>query len=81
MARLETVRIVAEGKQGSAIINKSDFDPKIHKLFEESNTKVKQEPPAPVLPVVTKPLTKQEPPVATQSDPSVPAWMQPQPPQ
>lgn len=35
MTKIETVKIVKDnGRTGYAIINKADFDPKVHELFE-----------------------------------------------
>ena len=33
--RLETVKVKKDNRKGYAIINKSDFDPKVHQVIEE----------------------------------------------
>jgi hypothetical protein len=45
MTELETVKIECETDGGWALINKSDYDEKIHTLFVEPEEKPPEKPP------------------------------------
>jgi len=47
---IETIKIVGDGGKGFKIINKSDYDEKIHKPFAEQSKKKKQPKPKPKVP-------------------------------
>ena len=42
---IETIQVVGDGGKGFKIINKSDYDEKIHKPFAEQSKKKKQPKP------------------------------------
>lgn len=45
MGVLPTVKIQAENSSGFVVINESDFDSKVHKLFKEPKPEKKNEEP------------------------------------
>jgi hypothetical protein len=55
MRRIKTVRIETDNEQGFYLLNESDFNPKIHKLFG-----VKVDPVEPVDPVLTVQQAKED---------------------
>ncbi len=39
MYKKETVKVVHDSKDGFMVINKEDFDPKVHKVYKEKKRK------------------------------------------
>lgn len=74
MKHPETVRVKADNQYGFAIINKDDFNPEEHELYEDQPTEPVKTPEP------SEPVKQAEPPEPPAPPaPQVPSWMQGQP--